>query len=786
MNKRTFLLTLLLMMMASTVSAESISENQARKIAIDFMSQHAIAPTGLKMVQKSPTMNASTGKMAYYVFNATRGYVIVAGDDRVPAVLGYSDQGTFDHDNVPEALQELLDGYAAQIEAIAQGATPVKMRSSGHAISPLVKSSWSQNAPYNTMLPILSNGNQAVAGCVATAMAQVMYHWKWPARPTTTIPEYTTQNLGIYMPALEPVDFNWEAMQDTYLDNDTESDGAKAAAQLTLYCAQSVKMNFLYTTSGANTTLIPAAMASYFGYKASAHCEYRENFTTQGWADLLYSELNEGRPVIYSGSKKSSGHAFICDGYNGEGMFHINWGWNGMSNGYYVLEVLNPDAQGTGSASEAYGYIYKQYIVAGIEPGEGVNEFAITAGNVALNDAVTTRTSSDASFKATVSGGFFNYTSQTLSASIGWGLYQENDLVSVLYQSNVAQLQPNYVIRTNNQQLSFGSGITSGTYRIVPIYSELYDSNWRPCKGADVNYIEVTIDGDNCLVAGKGTAGERNYTVNSITHNGSMHHGRPVDLAVNMTNNGYSQNDLLHMFVNGTFNSTAFLGLAHGETGDISFRFLPTTPGTYTCTFSFNEDGSDPVAQTTINIEEMPVTNLSITAAALNVTDAQQHIITSDKFSVKLTIANNGDNDYYDDVTVKLYKNLDGTYGSNAQMANQLISLNPGQTTEVQFDLDNVIDGWDYFVAVFYYSNGQQVHKTSTPYYTIVFPEETTPLLGDVNGDGELNISDVILFINYILNDGADGFIIDNADFNSDGFINISDAIDIINYTLNN
>jgi hypothetical protein len=182
----------------------------------------------------------------------------------------------------------------------------------------------------------------------------------------------------------------------------------------------------------------------------------------------------------------------------------------------------------------------------------------------------------------------------------------------------------------------------------------------------------------------------------------------------------------------------------------------------------------------------MPVANLSITAAALNVTDAQQHIITSDKFSVKLTIANNGDNDYYDDVTVKLYKNLDGTYGSNAQMANQLISLSPGQTTEVQFDLDNVIDGWDYFVAVFYYSNGQQVHKTSTPYYTIVFPEETTPLLGDVNGDGELNISDVILFINYILNDGADGFIIDNADFNSDGFINISDAIDIINYTLNN
>ena len=181
------------------------------------------------------------------------------------------------------------------------------------------------------------------------------------------------------MPQLEPVDFNWTAMQDTYLSNDTESDGARAAAQLTLYCDQVMTMDFQYGVSGAMTSRIPNAISTYFGYKRNAHCEYRENFSTQGWTDLIYSELAQGRPVIYSGSKASSGHAFICDGYDGEGLFHINWGWDGMSNGYYLLNVLNPDAQGTGIASEAYSYIYDQYIICNIDPGEGESVFALTA-----------------------------------------------------------------------------------------------------------------------------------------------------------------------------------------------------------------------------------------------------------------------------------------------------------------------------------------------------------------------------------------------------------------------
>ena len=775
------------LLVIATTWAAPVNENQARNIAASFMANHSMRSTSLRMAHKAPMVKtAGADNAAYYVFNATSGgFVIVAGDDRAPEVLGYSDKGTFDIQTVPEAMQEMLEGYEAQINALALGAKPASRSTSGPAIRPLVTASWSQNSPYNTLLPMLNNGKQAVAGCVATALAQVLYYWKQPARPTTAIPAYTSQSLGIYMPKLEPIDFNWTAMQDTYLSNDTVSDGARAAAQLTLYCDQVMTMDFQYGVSGANTGRIPNAISTYFGYKRNAHCEYRENYSTQSWTDLIYSELAQGRPVIYSGSKASSGHAFICDGYDGQGLFHINWGWDGMSNGYYLLNVLNPDAQGTGSASEAYGYIYNQYIVCNIEPGEGESEFALTAGDVALNSAVTSRVSNNANFSANVTGRFYNYTPETIAVSFGWGFYQGDELLSVLYRSGSSSLPPNYYFSTNNQELNFGKGITSGTYRIVPIYSEYGANNWRPCVGTDVNYIEVTIDGDNCTVIGQGSAGIRDYTVNDIHYDGALHHGRPVHLTLNMTNNGSSQNDLLYMHVNGTFNSTAYLGIEPGASDDILFTFLPTTPGTYTCTFSLNQDGSDPICQTVLNVTQMPAANLRITSQVLNITDAANSIVTSDKYSVKLTVTNNGSADYQEDITVKLYKNLDGTYGSNAQIENQFVNIGPGETTELQFDLDNVIDGWRYFAAIYYYSNGQEIYGSSTPYYTIVFPEEPQFTTGDVNDDHTVNIADVTALIDYLLGSGNAVNEL-AADVNGDHSINIADVTAWIDMLLSN
>ena len=474
---------------ASTIWAEPVNEQQARRIAEGFMMSHTRPSASLRIAHKAPRMGDATSsdKAAYYVFNAAQGgYVIVAGDDRAPSVLGYSDEGTFDPQEVPEAMQELLEGYAVQIEALDHGAKASMLTRIGGVIDPLVPAAWSQRAPYNILLPMV-NGKHAAVGCVATAMAQVMYYWHHPARPSMPIPAYTSKALSIYMPQLPVVDFDWTLMQDTYLTSDTLSEAGYAAALLSQYCAQSIEMNFNNNSSSAYASDIPNAMINYFGYKAIMQYVQRQNFTTPQWENMLYRELAKGRPVVYRGSKKDSGHAFVCDGYDGNGMYHINWGWNGQSNGYFLLNVLNPDAQGTGSASGSYGYIIGQAMVIGIEPGtEMTVPFEVCSKYIELQSYTGSRANTSEDFSVTQLTHFINYTNLTISFDYGWALYQGNNMIQVLATGYKENLMSNYYIKAT-RALSFGSDITSGTYRIVPIYRERNGENWRPCCGSIIS-----------------------------------------------------------------------------------------------------------------------------------------------------------------------------------------------------------------------------------------------------------------------------------------------------------
>lgn len=776
-----------MMCLMAIVSAwgESINESQALSIAKRFAVDHKLPSTSLKLEHKATHLNATTGgnKAAYYVFNASNmgGYIIVAGDDRAPAVLGYSDKGTFDSNNLPEAMQGLLEGYAAQIEALDHGAKAETLRSSGAAISPLVHAAWSQNAPYNILLPYFG-GSHAVTGCVATAMAQVMHYWQWPARPTTTIPSYTTSTNHIFRPALDPVDFDWQAMHDTYLTTDTLSNEALAVAQLLKYCDQSVEMDFMNGASGAPTARVPLALSTYFGYKGSAHTLKRDNYTSQEWNDTIYNELAARRPVIYSGSKRTGGHAFICDGYDGNGLFHINWGWNGLSNGYFLLNVINADAQGTGSASGTYGYIYDQGIIVGLEPGEGENEFALTSANITLENAVTTRNNISEKFSVTVTGEFHNLTSKAMIVAYGWGLFEDDTLINGLYYTFHPSLWPSSYVTLRSTVLNFGAGISSGTYRIMPAYNRLNEPLLYPCLGADKNYIEVTIDGNTCTIKKCGSLAEPDYQVNDITFDGLLHHGRPVGINLGLTNQGEWGNRLAHAFANGTFISSGYVSLGHGESGVIPFQFMPSAPGEYTITFSWNEDGSDPFASRTITISEMPEANLTATAQVLNVTDPSNMVITSDKFSLVLTITNNGSTAYHEDISAKLYKDIGGGYGNGVQGLNKVITLQPGESTDVQFDLDNVTDAWRYFAFSFYYSKGQQVQLAGTAYYTIHIPNAPQVLLGDADGDGEVGINDVSVIIDYLLSGGEINEM--NADMDQSGNVEINDVAVLIDYLL--
>ena len=730
------------LMAVAAVNANPITESRAHEIASRFMTSQSLS---LRLAAGRPATAVTpvTHQAAYFVFNAAadKGFVIIAGDDRLPPVLGYSNTGSFDADDVPPAMQEWLDGYAAQVEAIAAGAAPEIRTANRAAIKPMLPVHWGQGMPYNVLLPHINGSSNAHAyvGCVAVAMAQVMAFWQYPPRPSTTIPSYVSSSGKTYqvtMPSLAPMDFDWDNMHDTYYTNDSTSDACLAVANLMLYSTTSLKSNFGLSSTGGYTRNIPQQLITYFGYKNSAHYIYRESFNTQSWEDTIYAELEAGRPVAYGGNKQSAGHAFVCDGYDGDGRFHINWGWAGKSNGYFLLNLLNPNDEGIGSAAGAYGYVKGQGAAIGLEPGNDGNEgtAAFTFEDLAINSTNTTRSAASSNFSVTVSGKFINYTNVTSQFRQGWGLFDlDGELLEVLFtRYTTSALGNSEYITVSSRPLNFGAGITSGTYRIKPIYSIYPSEDYRPCIGSDVNYIEVTIGGTySCTIKGYGTAGSTTkYTVNSCNVTGTQNHGKPLTFTLNLKNEGTSTNDLIYMFVDGEFTAMGLANIAPGKSGDLIYRYTPSSAGNKTITFSLSESGTPILHSRTVTINTMPTAELEVSYRILNITDEDNRVITADRYSIIADVTNNGTSVYNEDFSVRLYRinNDETNVGTELLSQTQQLFLPPGQTKSLQFDFDrDLIDGWKYFCYLYYYSNGETVGKGTKWYYLNLTDEPFTP-----------------------------------------------------------
>lgn len=296
---------------------------------------------------------------AYYVFNDRRGqgFAIVAGDDRMGDILGYSNEGCFHPDDMSPAMTEWLERMEHEQVMVREGrAVPRRAPRRAAAVSPMLTTKWGQRWPYNRMAPEYTEGSHCAAGCVAVVMAQVLKYWA-SQTPTKEIPGYTTEELGLQLDALPATTFNYAIMRDEY-DMLEWDEGAQEVARLMRYCGQAAQMDYdVY--SGAETS--GDYLHRYFGFKPSFTDKYYVEHMS-GWEDLIYDELAAGRPVIYSGKKmtgflKFSGHVYVVDGYDGDGLFHINWGWNGNDDGFFVLTSAND-----------YDIAMLQMAVIGLEP----------------------------------------------------------------------------------------------------------------------------------------------------------------------------------------------------------------------------------------------------------------------------------------------------------------------------------------------------------------------------------------------------------------------------------
>ena len=353
--KRVFSLYILLLAGILSMSAQQVTKETALSKATQFFNQSNVVSR--RAARKVPQFTLANNRNEFYVFNdeANGGYVIVSGEERMPDVLGYSYTGHFDAENMPCNMKAWLEDYAAQVAYLrTHPEIPASRRTMPERdeISPLLTCHFNQNKYYNEKCPIV-NGEHCWTGCVATAMAQIMYYYQWPKQTTDVIPAYTTLTNKIDIPAIPVTSIDWDNMLEKYNRKDYSDKQIDAISTLMLLCGTSVKMDYGLDESAAYTYSAAEAFLKYFDYDDFLEYLSRTKWNFEDWEQTIYNELNSSRPVFYSGSGIGSGHAFILDGYK-EGFFHVNWGWGGNRDDYFLLTDLN-------------GYNYQQEAIVGIQ-----------------------------------------------------------------------------------------------------------------------------------------------------------------------------------------------------------------------------------------------------------------------------------------------------------------------------------------------------------------------------------------------------------------------------------
>ena len=355
------MLVLLLVSGLATIQAKRISQWQAQQQAYSFWGKQMPMKAKAKSRVVSTASLSTLGNNSYYVFNNDAGgFVIIAGDDAVAPVLGYTSTGAFDANNLPEGLKDLLKSYEQQIAALGKNykanTTSTRAEFTGEKLLNTAK--WNQGAPFNKYTP-----NNYVTGCVATAGAIVMKHHGYPAKGVGSH-SYTWN--GQNLTASFEHDYDWANMPGRYTgDNDAAFDGvARLMSDL------GIAVNMQYANGGSASALedLVTALKKYFGYSKYARHLKIEDLGAEAWNGRLRAEIDANRPVLYSAADSNvGGHSFVIDGYKDES-FSVNWGWGGYCDGFYRIGALNPEVDGTPQGDQ---YNSSQAAVFALQPSDG-------------------------------------------------------------------------------------------------------------------------------------------------------------------------------------------------------------------------------------------------------------------------------------------------------------------------------------------------------------------------------------------------------------------------------
>ena len=338
------------------IYAHPIGVERAKELGLGFVNANLNQACQLNDLQLVYTGMSARGETSFYVFNFDNtGFVILSADDCYRPIVGYSDEGIFETENMsPEAayyLNSIAEGRSQAHRTVQSAEVAVEWemlkesgklpsRNRGKKATYLVETRWNQSDPYNYFCPHASGGpgGKAYAGCVATAMSQVMKYWNHPLKGSGSHSynyegETLSANFG-------ETTYDWDNMPLT-ITNSSPQEKIDAVAYFMYHCGVAVDMMYSGSGSGAYSEDVPDAVLMYFGYSNKARLRKRDSYSLEEWQALLKDTFDQGWPVYYSGNSSSAGHAFVCDGYDDNDLFHFNWGWGGSSNGWFVVDEID-------------------------------------------------------------------------------------------------------------------------------------------------------------------------------------------------------------------------------------------------------------------------------------------------------------------------------------------------------------------------------------------------------------------------------------------------------------